>query len=173
MLVHIDNLYTYARFLLLKPADAEDAVHECYLKAIVNIGDRRTTTEKLWLLRILRMVCFREIAQHGDFTTGDHVEATVCANQACTTDLAPPEVSNPPSLDDGKAVQTFIASLPLCLREAIVLRECINLSYSEMVAVTGVSIAVVNKRLSRARTILLDQNAVSRNSTIGSVGSRD
>jgi RNA polymerase sigma-70 factor (ECF subfamily) len=166
VLVHLDDLYTYARFLLLKPADAEDAVHECYLKALVNIGDYRGATAKLWLMNILRMVCVREILQGGDFAADDAGDPKVPAIQAWANDQTAAEPLKQPGDHADTAVQTLIASLPLSLREAIVLRECINLTCSEIAAVTGASVLVVNKRLSRARTMLLDRGALSRRSTI-------
>ncbi|AMN43368.1 sigma-70 family RNA polymerase sigma factor [Rhodoplanes sp. Z2-YC6860] len=160
VLVHLDDLYTYARFLLLKPADAEDAVHECYLKAMMNIDDYRDATAKLWLLKILRMVCVREILQRGDSDLGDQKSSLTVAS------ANDPSAAEPPNVNAETAVQALIASLPLSLRETIVLRECIRLSCSEIAAVTGASDSVVNKRLARAREMLLDRGALSRRSKI-------
>ncbi|MGY3360465.1 DNA-directed RNA polymerase specialized sigma24 family protein [Bradyrhizobium sp. GM0.4] len=33
-LPHLDDVYTLARYLLRDPSDAEDAVQECYLRAL-------------------------------------------------------------------------------------------------------------------------------------------
>lgn len=162
VLAHLDDLYTYARFLLLEPADAEDAVHECFLKALVNIRDYREATAKLWLIGILRTLCVREILQRGDFAVGDAGDPTACATQVCANDRNADEPSKLPSLHVDAAVQPLIATLPLPLREAIVLRECINLSCREIAAVTGASVSVVNERLAGARTMLLDRGALSR-----------
>jgi RNA polymerase sigma-70 factor (ECF subfamily) len=161
LLVHLDDLYAYARFLLPKPADAEDAVHECYLRAILNIGDYRAENARVWLITLLRLVCVREILQRGDCIPGDIDDPKSSVTQACENDKAAVE---PPKLVSGQTdtkVRTLVASLPLPLREAIVLHECINLSYSEIAAVTATSASVVNKRLSRARTILVDRGALS------------
>jgi len=164
VLIHLDDLYTYARFLLLKPAAAEDAVDECYLKAMANIGDFRGATAKLWLMTILRMVCIREILQRDDRAPGDAGDP-----KSLTPARANDRTAEPPKLPGANAdtaVQTLIASLPLSLREAIILRECIHLSCSEIAAITGASESVVNKRLAKAREMLLDRGALSRRSTI-------
>jgi hypothetical protein len=81
--------------------------------------------------------------------------------QACADDHT--AIERRPGVHADTTVQTLVASLPLFFREAIVLHECINLSYSEITAVTGASALAVNKRLSRARTMLLDRGALSRN----------
>lgn len=165
VLVHLDDLYTYAHFLLLKPAEAEDAVHECYLKAMANISDYRAATAKLWLMTILRMVCVREILQRDDRAPGDASDPK-SLTQASANDQTAAEQSKLPGVNADTAVQALIASLPLSLREAIVLRECIHLSCSEIAAITGASDSVVNKRLARAREMLLDRGGLSRRSTI-------
>ena len=163
VLAHLDDLFTYARFLLLKSVEAEDAVHECYLKAMANIGEFRGATAKLWLLENLRMICVREILQRDDRTIGA-ADPKLLPQASANHQAAEP--SKLPSANADTAVQTLIASLPLSLREAIVLRECIHLSCSEIAAVTGASDSVVNKRLARARGMLLDRGALSRRSTI-------
>jgi RNA polymerase sigma-70 factor, ECF subfamily len=162
VLVHLDDLYTYARFLLLEPAEAEDAVHECYLRAMVNIGEYRAATAKVWLIKLLRIVCVREILQREDCIRGNADDPKSSVTQASANHQTTIEAPRLPSVHADTTVQTLIASLPLPLREAIVLHECINLSYSEIAAVTGTSALVVNKRLSEARTMLLDRGALSR-----------
>jgi RNA polymerase sigma-70 factor (ECF subfamily) len=153
-LVHLDSLFTYARFLLLKPAEAEDAVHECYLKAMVNIGDDTGTDAKLWLIKILRTICLREITKRGDhhFDVADDLECSTIhssVNERPIPEL--PKLSGPHA---DTVAQSLVSSLPFPLRETIVLRECSNLSYGEIAEVTSASIFVVNARLSRARAIL-------------------
>jgi RNA polymerase sigma-70 factor, ECF subfamily len=56
-LPHLDDVYTLARYLLRDTADAEDAVQECYLRALRYFDTFRGTEIKPWLLAILRNVC--------------------------------------------------------------------------------------------------------------------
>ena len=40
-LPYLDDVYTVARYLLRDPADAEDAVQECYLRALKHFDSYR------------------------------------------------------------------------------------------------------------------------------------
>src|SRR5471030_1298138 len=62
-LPHLDDVYTLARYLLREPADAEDAVQECYLRALRHFHSYRGPAMKPWLLAILRNVCRAEFAR--------------------------------------------------------------------------------------------------------------
>ena len=41
-LPYLDDAYTLARYLLRDPVDAEDAVQECYLRALKHFEDRKS-----------------------------------------------------------------------------------------------------------------------------------
>ena len=56
-LPHLDEVYTLARYLLRNAADAEDAVQECYLRALKHFDTFRGGPIKPWLFAILRNVC--------------------------------------------------------------------------------------------------------------------
>src|SRR6266550_5611080 len=62
-LPHLDAVYTLARYLLRNPADAEDAVQECYLRALRHFDTIRGPTIKPWLFAILRNVCRAEYSR--------------------------------------------------------------------------------------------------------------
>src|ERR1700756_976754 len=62
-LPHLDDAYTLARYLLRDPTDAEDAVQECYLRALKHFGGYRGPAMKPWLFAILRNVCRAEFAR--------------------------------------------------------------------------------------------------------------
>ena len=59
----LDDAYTLARYLLRDPADAEDAVQECYLRALKHFDTYRGPAMKPWLFAILRNVCRAEYAR--------------------------------------------------------------------------------------------------------------
>ena len=59
-LPHLDAVYTLARYLLRNRADAEDAVQECYLRALRHFETLRSPDIKPWLFAILRNVCRTE-----------------------------------------------------------------------------------------------------------------
>src|SRR5215510_10184985 len=59
-LPHLDDVYTLARYLMRNTQDAEDAVQECYLRALRHFDTYRGPAMKPWLLAILRNVCRAE-----------------------------------------------------------------------------------------------------------------
>ena len=62
-LPHLDDVYTLARYLLRDASDAEDAVQECYLRALKHFDSYRGPAMKPWLFAILRNVCRAEYAR--------------------------------------------------------------------------------------------------------------
>src|SRR5271154_31175 len=62
-LPHLDDVFTLARYLMRNAADAEDAVQECYLRALRHFDTYRGPALKPWLLAILRNVCKAEVAR--------------------------------------------------------------------------------------------------------------
>ena len=52
-LPHLDDVYTLARYLLRDAADAEDAVQECYLRALRHFDSYRGPAMKPWMVSIL------------------------------------------------------------------------------------------------------------------------
>src|SRR3981189_313620 len=59
----LDDVYTLARYLLRNAADAEDAVQECYLRALRHFDTYRGPEIKPWLFAILRNVIRGEFAR--------------------------------------------------------------------------------------------------------------
>ena len=64
-LPYLDDVFTLARYLMRNAADAEDAVQECYLRALRHFDTYRGPAMKPWLLTILRNVCNAEFARRG------------------------------------------------------------------------------------------------------------
>src|ERR1700748_2008427 len=62
-LPYLDDVYTLARHLLRDASDAEDAVQECYLRALKHFDSYRGPAMKPWLFAILRNVCRAEYAR--------------------------------------------------------------------------------------------------------------
>jgi hypothetical protein len=55
-LPHLDQVYTVARYLMRNSNDAEDAVQECYLRALRHFDSFQGPAMKPWLLAILKNV---------------------------------------------------------------------------------------------------------------------
>jgi RNA polymerase sigma factor (sigma-70 family) len=150
---HLDDVYTLARYLLHDAADAEDAVQECYLRALRHFDTFRGPAIKPWLFAILRNIC------HGEF--GRRSRAALTMDGEKEEDIVPLWQDAPvsPELEmlhqqDAKTVRRLVAELPEPFREAIVLREINDLSYREIADVIGAPVGTVMSRLARARSML-------------------
>jgi RNA polymerase sigma factor (sigma-70 family) len=154
-LPHLDDVYTLARYLLHNTADADDAVQECYLRALRYFDTFRGTEIKPWLFAILRNVCRGEFARrsHATLTMDDTTDDTEDAVPLWQEEQASPETEMLHQRDT-EAIRRLVAELPDPFREAIVLREVNELSYSEIADVVGVPIGTVMSRLARARSML-------------------
>jgi len=155
-LPYLDDVYALARYLMRGSADAEDAVQECYLRALRHFDSYRGPAMKPWLLAILRNVCNAKFAQR------DKREIAVdYSEEEPTREQLPmwqePQVSPETALlleQDGAMIRRLVAQLPQPFREAIVLREVNDLSYQQIADVAGVPVGTVMSRLARARSIL-------------------
>ena len=155
-LPHLDDLYTLARYLMRNATDAEDAVQECYLRALRHFDSYRGPAMKPWLLAILRNVCNAEFARRGK----QEVPTDFAQDESVAEDMPmwqEPQAS-PEKLilrqQDSATIRRLVADLPEPFRETIVLREVNDLSYQEIAEVAGVPVGTVMSRLARARAML-------------------
>jgi RNA polymerase sigma-70 factor, ECF subfamily len=154
-LPYLDDVYTLARYLLRDSMDAEDAAHECYLRALRHFDTYRGPAMKPWLFAILRNICREEFARRSGAPL--HLDGKMEQENS-----APPlwqqEQPSPETQvlheRDAETIRRLIADLPHQFREAIVLREINDLSYREIAQVIGTPVGTVMSRLARARSML-------------------
>ena len=155
-LPHLDDVYTLARYLMRHNADAEDAVQECYLRALRHFDSYRGPAMKPWLLAILRNVCKAEFARRA-------AQPLPAAPQDDAQSADEPLPSQEPQLSpeaellrhcDDATIRSLIAALPEPFREAVVLRDINELSYRDIAEIVGVPVGTVMSRLARARSML-------------------
>jgi RNA polymerase sigma-70 factor, ECF subfamily len=151
----LDDAYTLARYLLRDPADAEDAVQECYLRALKHFDGYRGPAMKPWLFAILRNVCRAEFARRAAAPSSAIEDAPEAAEQ-------PPlwhEEQQTPEAQvlrdrDAVTIRRLVDTLTEPFRETFVLREINNLSYREIAEAVGAPVGTVMSRLARARAML-------------------
>jgi RNA polymerase sigma-70 factor (ECF subfamily) len=148
-LPHLDEVYTLARYLLRNAADADDAVQDCYLRALKHFDTFRGGAIRPWLFAILRNTCKSAYAQRR------------FADQELAEDAVPlwSEPQETPEAGvlrrrDEQSIRDMVSALPDQFRETIALREINDLSYSEIAEITGVPVGTVMSRLARARSML-------------------
>jgi RNA polymerase sigma factor (sigma-70 family) len=170
-LPHLDDVFALARYLMRGTADAEDAVQECYLRALRHFDSYRGPAMKPWLLTILRNVCNAEFARRRkqemptDFSEDESAPDEPLMWQESQ---ASPEAALMRQHDDD-TIRRLVAALPQPFREAIVLREVNDLSYQEIAEVASVPVGTVMSRLSRARSMLRAAWNIAEISMPGSV----
>jgi RNA polymerase sigma-70 factor (ECF subfamily) len=155
-LPHLDAAYTLARYLLHDRSDADDAVQECYLRALRHFDTLRCPDVKPWLLAILRNVCRVEYGRQSRVMLYDvNVEPNQLEGASPLWREAPdtPETLVLRKLDDG-TIRGLVAALPDVFREVIVLREIDDLSYREIAAIVDAPVGTVMSRLARGRAML-------------------
>jgi RNA polymerase sigma-70 factor, ECF subfamily len=151
----LDDVYTLARYLLRDPADAEDAVQECYLRALKHFDGYRGPAMKPWLFAILRNVCRAEYARRATSPSSMIEDSPETAEQ-------PPlwhEEQETPEAQmlrdrDAVTIRQLVDALAEPFRETLVLREINNLSYREIAEAVGAPVGTVMSRLARARAML-------------------
>jgi RNA polymerase sigma-70 factor (ECF subfamily) len=156
----LDDVYTLARYLLRDTADAEDAVQECYLRALRHFDTFRGPAIKPWLFAILRNVCRGEFARLSSCLhyIDQYVDGETDKDEDAVRPLwQEPQVS--PETEtlhqrDAQTIRRLVAELPEQFREAIVLREINDLPYRDIADVIGVPVGTVMSRLARARSML-------------------
>lgn len=155
-LPYLDDVYTVARYLLRDPADAEDAVQECYLRALKHFDTYRGPAMKPWLLAILRNVCHAELARRARSaaTTVDDLPERAEATAPVWQETQGTPETQTLQKSDANAIRRMIAALEEPFRETFVLREIQNLSYREIAETVGVPVGTVMSRLARARAML-------------------
>ena len=155
-LPHLDAVYTLARYLLRDPSDADDAVQECYLRALRHFDSLRGQDVKPWLFAILRNVCWVEYGRRSRVLLYD-----VNAEPDKSEDAIPMwrEAQDTPETEmlrklDAETIQGLVAALPEVFREVIVLREIEDMSYREIAEIVETPVGTVMSRLARGRAML-------------------
>jgi RNA polymerase sigma-70 factor (ECF subfamily) len=151
----LDDVYTLARYLLRNPTDADDAVQECYLRALKHFHTYRGPAMKPWLFAILRNVCRAEYARRASapITTLDDTPESTEQAPMWHEEQQTPEAA---VLKDRDAVtvRKLVEALTEPFKETFVLREINNLSYREIAEAVGAPVGTVMSRLARARAML-------------------
>jgi RNA polymerase sigma-70 factor (ECF subfamily) len=168
-LPHLDEVYTLARYLMRNTQDAEDAVQECYLRALRHFDTYRGPAMKPWLLAILRNVCNSEFTRRsrGEVLTDYAQDESVAEEMPMWQE---PQASPEKVVlrqQDSATIRRLLAELPEPFREAIVLREMNDLSYKEIAEVAGVPVGTVMSRLARARAMLRSAWNAAETATAG------
>lgn len=144
------TIYAYCLRLLVNKLDAEDSVHETFLK--IRNGIRRLEEPdalRLWILRIARNEAFQLLRRNQR-----HSNEGADFEDIWTEDTPQDELER---REESEIVGQLLDRLKPEYREVLVLREYENLSYAEIARVTGASESSVKSRLFKARRALIEK----------------
>jgi len=152
ILPHLDAAFNLARWLLGNEEDAQDIVHDSFLRAHRYFASFEGGDGRAWLLGIVRNTCMTSLRSKRRFEPFSELPEQ-------------PQRSEDVSADPERSLllQENIASLRYCIeslppeyREVVVMRELQELSYKEIAGVAGLALGTVMSRLNRARKRLED-----------------
>lgn len=147
-------MLTLARSMMGDRDEADDVVED----ALVRIhgaapGFRGERGLRTWTLRIVANLC-RDRLRRGKFSAGDPEVLDPLAHAGLVVN---PTAGWDRDLDLERqlaALERGLAELPHDQREAVILRDRLELSYEDAAATIGISVAALKSRLFRARETL-------------------
>jgi len=145
ILPHLNSAYNLARWLLKSEQDAQDVVHDAFLRAHRYFASFDGTDGRAWLLGIVRNACFSLLKT----AKGQPIAANEELDLQTSPDTGPERKLI--LEEDLQALRSCIEALPPEYREVIVLRELEELSYKDISAAAALAIGTVMSRLNRAR----------------------
>jgi len=167
---HLGAAYNLAR-LLSKDADAaQDIVQEAFLRAHRSFAGYRGENARAWILKIVRNCCYswlmnrrRKSRLEVDSHDSGYTEELILniSSDECTPETMLVREA------ESQAVRFVLNTMPLPLREILVLRELEELSYRQISEITALPIGTVMSRLTRARRAFGDAWRRQTNSDSG------
>lgn len=162
VLPRIDEGYRLARWLTGSATDAEDVMQEACIKAFRAIESFAEGNARAWFLTIVRNVAYSWLQRHRPVKLVSLDDLSLDSQQEIETGgLMANPVPTPEDLLLAKqrstALQDAVETLPLHLRETLVLREFHGLSYREIAAISDIPVGTVMSRLAKARQSLLSR----------------
>ncbi len=141
-------IYTTAYRMLGNKEEAEDVSQEAFIRIYGSLNRYNPEFKfSTWAMKITTNLCLDQLRKRKSFVLPmDELPEVV------DDDKTPEE--NYISEETGREVQLAISKLPEKYRNFLVLFHVQNLSYQEIIEITGESLTIVKNRLYRARQML-------------------
>ena len=148
LMAYKDIIFRICLGFTRNPWEAEDLIHDIYLKAHDKIGTLRNQSRlREWLLTITRNTCL----DHSRKGRLRHLLRLQLAER--NNDWRTPE-SLTIHREQIQFLKKAVHQLPAKLREVYILKEYGDLSYQEIAAIIGIKEGTVASRLNHARFII-------------------
>jgi RNA polymerase sigma factor (sigma-70 family) len=141
---HLDAAYNLARWLVDRDNDAQEIVGESYLQALKRFGTRGANP-RAWLLTIVRNTAYTWLKKHPSDLSVAPIE------MSASTEFTLPSTLGPESENQGRLVWEALKTMPIELREVLLLYEFEHWSYKELAANLKLPVDLVTTRLNSAR----------------------
>ena len=154
---HKDKAMTLAMRMLRNREEAEEAVQDAFVRAFNALGQfEKRSTFSTWLYRILFNVCSTRLSKRGEPTQS----ISSGKNEGECEDEIPDFSEVPDSIVEGeefrRQVIETLNELPPLYGGIATMFYLDDLSYEEIVTITGSPLGTVKARLFRARAMLRD-----------------
>ena len=135
------NIYRFCLRMLGDSSLAKDAFQETFIKVYENRKSFRGVNFSAWLYTIARHTCLNIIRSKKEHEIFDEIYHGPMKT---------------PESDVGMRdfIERSIASLPVAMKEALILREYEECSYQEIADILGIDLSLAKVRVHRARTLL-------------------
>lgn len=149
-----NGLFRYALKILGHTEEAEDVVHDCYLRVIHQEQQKiEVLHQRAWLFRIVRNRCIdhmrlRKRAQNAF----DNSDIAVSLHSEGAQSMTPERQLV--SSDLLQTARAAMQNLPADEAQTLSLAVVEGLTYQEIASITGVPVGTVRSRLNRARRLL-------------------
>lgn len=149
-----DALFRYATKILRDPHDAEDALHDCYLKlAAQPDAIARITQRRAWVFKTVRNLCIDRLRKQRR-QSNPALQIDIAQHlHVAGSQMVTPERSLEATQSLKRAYQS-ISRLPPDEAQTLSLAVVEGLSYEDIAFITDVPIGTVRSRLNRARRML-------------------
>jgi RNA polymerase sigma factor (sigma-70 family) len=138
---HQQALYRHARGMGLDHDTSLDLVQDAFVKAYMRIRECRDPAHyRAWVFRIVRNLCLDHIKNVRSRTLP--LSELADTNAIASDDAADPELT--------ATLQRAIATLPVLLREAFLLKHDAGYTYDEIAEMTDATPSAVKMRVHRA-----------------------
>jgi RNA polymerase sigma factor (sigma-70 family) len=161
VLPHLDDAYGLARWLVDDRTESENVVHGACLSAFRGFGEHSYFNARVWVLGIVHRAAYEWLGKNRTTALAavEDSEVAEYARHGEVDDEAPESALLGTSATQ---LEAAIAALPAPIRETIVLRDILGLSYRDIAEVTGTPTSSVVTRLAEARhTVLINMTRIA------------
>lgn len=159
---HEKKVYNLCLRMLGNEHDAEEAAQDAFLALWRSIGDfRGESSLSTWLYRLASNACIDLMRKNRRAANDVSIETEEGTWEIADERAAPHEELE--RKEQLRSIREGLDALPPEYRQVLILRELQQLSYQEIVDVTGLELGTVKSRISRARQLLKNYLTASGN----------